>query len=180
MVRWCNATMRPSPIRAVSTASFSIACTAATTARAGNPPFWAVERPARPHKSALQNRFTLENAKGQRAPNRPPGRARTVVGLLAAHEQHGGRACATAVESWPRAPVYFLTDSPYSLVPYRTDGEGMKTTRLEHRRLVAPSPRSISTATLNWACRRLTMAPWSLARLVAIDAGTSVCRWVAW
>jgi hypothetical protein len=28
------------------------------------PPFLAVKRPARPYKSAIQNRFTVENAKG--------------------------------------------------------------------------------------------------------------------
>jgi hypothetical protein len=29
-----------------------------------NPPFLAVKRPARPHKSAIQTRVTMENAKG--------------------------------------------------------------------------------------------------------------------
>ena len=28
------------------------------------PPFWAVKRPARPHKSAMENRFAQENAQG--------------------------------------------------------------------------------------------------------------------
>ena len=27
------------------------------------PPIWAVKRPERPHKSAIQNRFTIENVK---------------------------------------------------------------------------------------------------------------------
>jgi hypothetical protein len=28
------------------------------------PPFWAVKRTARPYKSAIETRFTIENAKG--------------------------------------------------------------------------------------------------------------------
>jgi hypothetical protein len=28
------------------------------------PPFWAVKCPAHPYKSGIQNRFTVENAKG--------------------------------------------------------------------------------------------------------------------
>jgi hypothetical protein len=32
--------------------------------RAGNPPFWAVKRPVRPYKSAIQTRLTVGNAKG--------------------------------------------------------------------------------------------------------------------
>jgi hypothetical protein len=46
-----------------------------STARAGNPPFRAVERPARPYKSAVQTRFTVEDAKGRLT---APGGPRTV------------------------------------------------------------------------------------------------------
>jgi hypothetical protein len=40
-----------------------------------NPPFWAVKRPAHPCKTAIQNRFTVENAKGASPPREGPDRA---------------------------------------------------------------------------------------------------------
>ena len=36
----------------------------ATLCPGRKPPFWTVKRPARPYKIAIQNRFTVENAKG--------------------------------------------------------------------------------------------------------------------
>ena len=36
------------------------------------PPYWAVERPARPYKTAMQNRFTVVNAKGASPPRVDP------------------------------------------------------------------------------------------------------------
>jgi hypothetical protein len=38
--------------------------TAAASLPGRKPPFWAVKRPARPYKIAIQNRFTMENAEG--------------------------------------------------------------------------------------------------------------------
>ena len=40
------------------------------------PPFLAVKRPARPHKSAIENRFAMGNAKGHGGGRNAPGRAR--------------------------------------------------------------------------------------------------------
>jgi hypothetical protein len=37
------------------------------------PPCWAAKRPAHPCESAIQNRFTMENAKGANRPGEGPG-----------------------------------------------------------------------------------------------------------